>query len=61
MNTFMETTECTVNNSATVQTMSSYEIAELCSKEHKDVMRDIRQIFSELKFEPANFSGQDIE
>ncbi|ALE03519.1 phage antirepressor KilAC domain-containing protein [Bartonella ancashensis] len=56
MNTFMETTECTVN-SARVQTMSSYEIAELCSKEHKNVMRDIRQIFSELKFEPANFGG----
>ncbi|WP_342210280.1 Rha family transcriptional regulator [Bartonella bovis] len=39
------------------QTMSSREIAELCDKEHRNVMRDIRQIFTELKIELSDFAG----
>ncbi|WP_246786261.1 phage regulatory protein/antirepressor Ant [Bartonella doshiae] len=44
-----------------IQTMSSVEIAELCGKQHKNVMRDIKQIFSELKFEPAKFLSNYID
>ncbi|WP_375690098.1 Rha family transcriptional regulator, partial [Bartonella sp. AP57NXGY] len=50
MNTLIEIKESTAN-SATTQTMSSREIAELCGKEHRNVMRDIRQILTELKIE----------
>ncbi|WP_254492870.1 phage regulatory protein/antirepressor Ant [Bartonella sp. B1099] len=60
MNTLIEITE-NVANDATIQTMSSIEIAELCSKKHKNVMRDIKQIFSELKFEPAKFLSNYID
>ncbi|GAA5102076.1 hypothetical protein GCM10023260_13680 [Bartonella acomydis] len=56
MNTLIEVTE-NVANDATVQTMSSIEIAEVCGKQHKNVMRDIKQIFTELKFEPSDFAG----
>ncbi|WP_246790055.1 Rha family transcriptional regulator, partial [Bartonella taylorii] len=44
-----------------IQTMSSVEIAELGGKQHKNVMRDIKQIFSELKFEPAKFLSNYID
>lgn len=44
-------------NNQTVQTMSSVEIAELCGKQHKNVMRDIRKIFRELKIDLNNFAG----
>lgn len=38
-------------------TMSSLEIAELCSKEHKNVIRDVRELLAGLKIEPSEFSG----
>ncbi|UNE54415.1 Rha family transcriptional regulator [Bartonella machadoae] len=60
MNTLIEIKESTVN-SATTQTMSSHEIAELCGKKHKNVMRDIKQIFNELKFEPVDFIGTYVD
>ncbi|WP_375693217.1 MULTISPECIES: phage antirepressor KilAC domain-containing protein [unclassified Bartonella] len=56
MNTLIEIEESTAN-SATTQTMSSREIAELCGKEHRNVMRDIRQILTELKIELSEFAG----
>ncbi|WP_412057084.1 Rha family transcriptional regulator [Bartonella sp. DGB2] len=43
---------------ASVLTMSSREIAKLCEKEHKNVIRDIRQMFTELKIEPSTFLGK---
>ena len=39
-------------------TMSSREIAELCGKEHKNVIRDIRLMLNGLKTEPVCFAGQ---
>ncbi|WP_375674592.1 Rha family transcriptional regulator [Bartonella sp. AP9QHHD] len=56
MNTLIEIRENTANSVST-QTMSSREIAELCGKEHRNVMRDIRQILTELKIELSDFSG----
>ncbi|WP_409337890.1 Rha family transcriptional regulator [Bartonella bilalgolemii] len=60
MNSLIEITESVANN-ATVRTMSSIEIAEVCSKQHKNVMRDIKQIFNELKFEPVDFIGTYVD
>ncbi|WP_375686492.1 Rha family transcriptional regulator [Bartonella sp. AC331YNZD] len=56
MNTLIEIRESTSSGAGT-QTMSSREIAELCGKEHRNVMRDIRQILTELKIELSDFSG----
>ncbi|WP_375696071.1 Rha family transcriptional regulator [Bartonella sp. AC67GZZY] len=56
MNTLIEIRESTANSVST-QTMSSREIAELCGKEHRNVMRDIRQILTELKIELSEFAG----
>lgn len=42
-------------------TMSSLEIAELCSKRHKNVMRDIDNMLNELKSEPVNFASVYID
>ncbi|WP_375611020.1 MULTISPECIES: Rha family transcriptional regulator [unclassified Bartonella] len=50
-----------INIDDSIQTMSSVEIAELCGKQHKNVMRDIKQIFSELKFEPAKFLSTYVD
>ncbi|CDO48001.1 anti-repressor protein [Bartonella tribocorum] len=60
MNTLIKITE-NVANDARAQTMSSIEIAEVCSKKHKNVLHDIKQIFSELKFEPAKFLSSYID
>ncbi|WP_336288340.1 Rha family transcriptional regulator [Bartonella sp. CB60] len=63
MNTLMKTIEST-NNGATVQTMSSREIAKLCDKQHKHVMRNTKQMLAELnvsKFGLANFSSSYID
>ena len=38
-------------------TMSSREIAELCEKEHRNVMADIRKMLAELGLSTANFSA----
>ncbi|MBO9108727.1 Rha family transcriptional regulator [Agrobacterium sp. S2/73] len=38
-------------------TMSSREIAELTGKDHKNVIRDIRELFTALKIEPSEFSA----
>ncbi|WP_273724321.1 phage regulatory protein/antirepressor Ant [Bartonella sp. AU18XJBT] len=50
MNTLIEIKGSTAN-SAIPQTMSSREIAELCSKRHDHVMRDIKRILEELYHE----------
>ncbi|WP_336277120.1 phage regulatory protein/antirepressor Ant [Bartonella sp. CB178] len=50
MNTLMKITGSIVD-SATIQTMSSLEIAELCGKRHDNVMRDIKKMLEELYFE----------
>ncbi|WP_375644172.1 MULTISPECIES: phage antirepressor KilAC domain-containing protein [unclassified Bartonella] len=60
MNTLIEIKKST-SHSAVTQTMSSIEIAEVCGKQHKNVMRDIKQIFNELKFEPVDFIGTYID
>ena len=41
--------------------MSSREIAELCEKQHKHILRDIRQMLDEIggsKFGPSDFLSE---
>ncbi|WP_375643893.1 MULTISPECIES: Rha family transcriptional regulator [unclassified Bartonella] len=44
-------------NTQTTLTMSSREIAELCDKRHDNIVRDIRQICTDLKIEVSKFQG----
>ncbi|WP_374112213.1 Rha family transcriptional regulator [Bartonella harrusi] len=37
--------------------MSSREIAKLCDKRHDNIVRDIRQICTDLKIEVSAFQG----
>ncbi len=51
-------------NNQTIPTMSSREIAELCGKQHKHVMRDIKKMLEEIsepKFGPAKFLSTYID
>lgn len=41
-----------------IQTMSSKEIADMTGKEHKDVLRDIRNMFEQLQIDSAQFCAQ---
>lgn len=47
----------TTNLSLNIQTMSSREIAKLCSKEHRNVMADIRNMCESLNIQSAEFSA----
>jgi len=61
---FNATKENRMNNnlmmidSSNVLTMSSLEIAELTGKQHKDVIRDIRNMLNQLEINSAQFCAQ---
>lgn len=51
-------TSILVVSSPIIQTMSSKEIADMTGKEHKDVLRDIRNMFEQLQIDSAQFCAQ---
>lgn len=51
-------TSISVVSSPIIQTMSSKEIADMTGKEHKDVLRDIRNMFEQLQIDSAEFCAQ---
>jgi Rha family phage regulatory protein len=51
-------TSISVVSSPIIQTMSSKEIADMTGKEHKDVLRDIRNMFEQLQIDSAQFCAQ---
>ncbi len=47
-----------LSNTSEVKTMSSLEIAELTGKEHRNVIRDIRNMLNQLEIPSAQFCAQ---
>ena len=47
-----------LSNTSEVKTMSSLEIAELTGKDHRNVMRDIRNMLNQLGINSAQFGAQ---
>ena len=53
----MKTSIALIATQSSEMTMSSLEIAELTGKEHKNVLRDIREMLNELDLTAAQFSA----